>query len=231
MLGWISSSSPTMIASLPKYWLDQLIIAQQKTGADAVRGRTVYVYPDPLPEWILKPNRIKIRRTDENAKPAHPLHVGANNVLFSAHLVRKEGFGLRFDPRFNQTGGEDTDFFTRAWERGASIAASELPVVFEEVQAERCTYWRQVRRQYQYATGNTILDLDRNKLLSAFLEAIGRLLSGLWWMNVALVVGVFSRRRFRKHALRAGKKAMYAAGVFSVLAGYRYQGYRTIDGR
>jgi succinoglycan biosynthesis protein ExoM len=157
--------------------------------------------------------------------------VGANNVLFSAHLVRKDGFGLRFDPRFNQIGGEDTDFFTRAWERGACIVASELPVVFEEMPAERCTYWRQIRRQYQYAIGNTTIDLDRNRPLSALLEAIGRLLSGLWWMGVALVLGVFSARRFRKHVLQAGKKAMYAAGVFSVLSGYRYQGYRVVDGR
>jgi hypothetical protein len=71
--------------------------------------------------------------------------------------------GLRFDPRFNLTSGEDTDFFIRAWERGASIIASDRPVVFEEVVAERCSYWRQVRRQYQYATGNTIIGLDRKR--------------------------------------------------------------------
>jgi succinoglycan biosynthesis protein ExoM len=212
-----------------EYWLDQLLEVQREADADVVRGRTVYTYPDPLPRWILKPNRLK-RRAVEESWPAKPVHVGANNVLFSAQLVRRDGLGLRFDPRFNAIGGEDTDFFTRAWERGAYIVASDLPVVFEEMTPERCTYWRQIRRQMQYATGNTIIDLDGNRTLSALLEAIARLLSGLWWMGVALVLGVFSTRRFRKHALRAGKKVMYTTGVFLVLAGYRYQGYRAIDG-
>jgi succinoglycan biosynthesis protein ExoM len=210
-------------------WLLQLIEAQRTSNADVVRGRTVYTYPEPLPRWILKPNRVKRRVTDA-VKPAKPLHVGANNVLFAAHLIREDGLGLRFDPRFNLTGGEDTDFFTRAWERGAFIVASDLPVIFEEVPAERCTYWRQVRRQYQFATGNTIIDLDRNRYLRAAVGAAGRISSGAGSMLAALVLGAFSGRRFRKHALRAGKKVLYAAGQFSVLAGYRYEGYRAIDG-
>jgi len=55
-----------------------------------------------------------MRRQELQARPAKPLHVGCNYVLFSAHLVREDRFSLRFDPRFNQTGGQDTDFFTRA---------------------------------------------------------------------------------------------------------------------
>ena len=68
------------------------------------------------------------------------MHVGTNNVLFSAQLVREDGIGLRFDPRFNFTECEDTEFFIRAWESGAHIVASDLPVIFETVPAERCTY-------------------------------------------------------------------------------------------
>jgi succinoglycan biosynthesis protein ExoM len=212
-----------------EYWLDQLLEVQLEADADVVRGRTVYTYPDPLPRWILKPNRLK-RRAVEEPWPAKPVHVGANNVLFSAHLVRKDGLGLRFDPRFNAIGGEDTDFFTRAWERGAYIVASDLPVVFEEMPAERCTFWRQVRRQYQYATGNTIIDLDRQRYVTVALGTIRRMLSGIISLIAAIVLGASSIRRFRKHLLRAGKKLMYAAGQASVLAGYRYEGYRVIDG-
>jgi succinoglycan biosynthesis protein ExoM len=170
------------------------------------------------------------RFTLHTAKPEKPLHVGCNNVLFSARLVREEGLGLRFDPRFNFTGGEDTDFFTRAWEQGASIVASDRPVVFEEMPAERCTYWRQVRRQYQYATGNTIIDLDRRRHVAVALGAIGRILNGMFSFIAAIVLGAFSVRRFRKYALRSGKKLMYAAGQLSVLAGYRYNAYgRKVD--
>jgi succinoglycan biosynthesis protein ExoM len=95
-------------------WLCDMLDTQQQHDADIVRGRTVYRYPDPLPGWILKPTQKLARR---EVRPVPPLAVGTNNVLFSARLVRE--MGLRFDPRFNLTGGADSDFFTRAWERGA----------------------------------------------------------------------------------------------------------------
>jgi succinoglycan biosynthesis protein ExoM len=210
-------------------WLCDMLEAQQNHDTDIVRGRTVYTYPAPLPRWILKPAKPPRAKT-KPARREKPLFVGCNNVLFSSRLVRRNGLNLRFDARFNLTGGEDTDFFTRAWERGAHIVASDAPLIFEEVPAERCTFWRQVRRQHQFATGNTVIDLDRNRHLTASLGALGRLFSGLGSFIAAMVLGLFSARRFRKHALRAGKKLMYAAGQVSVLAGYRYQGYRAIDG-
>src|SRR5262249_22669820 len=142
----------------------------------------------------------------------------------------EDGFGLGFDERFNLSGGEDTDFFVRAWERGARVVATEAGVIFEDVPPERCTYWRQVGRQYQFATGNTIRDIDRNKLFSVAREALGRLFSGLGSLIAAAVIGAVGGRRFKKFALRGGGKLLYAAGQFSVLAGYRYEGYRAIDG-
>jgi succinoglycan biosynthesis protein ExoM len=166
-----------------------------------------------------------------HVKPQNPLHIGCNDVLFPAHLVRNDGLRLRFDPKFNLTGGEDTDFFLRTYEQGAFIVASDLPVIFEKVPAERCTYWRQVQRQCQSATGYTIIDLDRNVHLTAAMRTVERLLSGLGSLVAAAALGAFTGRRFRKYGLRAGGKLMYAAGQISVLAGYRYEGYRTIDGR
>jgi succinoglycan biosynthesis protein ExoM len=126
-------------------------------------------------------------------------------MLGMRRLVRKDGLGLRFDPRFNFTGGEDTDFFVRAWEKGAFIVVSDAPLIFEEVPAERCSYWRQVRRQYQYATGNTITDLDRRRYAAVALGAIGQCLNGIFSLTAAIALGTFSPRRFRKHALRGGK--------------------------
>jgi succinoglycan biosynthesis protein ExoM len=65
-----------------EYWLDQLLIAQRETGADVVRGRTVYVYPDPLPEWILKPTRFKSRRTEEDGEAGAPPSCGREQRAF-----------------------------------------------------------------------------------------------------------------------------------------------------
>jgi succinoglycan biosynthesis protein ExoM len=187
----------------------------------------IYRYPEPLPRWILPKKKSQ---PFAKARPGKPPQVGTNNVLFSSQLVREDGLGLRFNPRLNLTGGEDTDFFIKAWERGAHIVDSEA-AVFEEVPPERCTYWRQVRRQYQYAVGDTIPALDRGRPLSVALQALGRLFSATGSLIAAIVLGVFSGRRFKKYALRGGGKLMYAAGQISVLAGYRHEGYRVIDGQ
>ena len=210
-------------------WLEALLLAQRKCSADVVRGKTVFNYPDPLPKWIIKPTRVR-NTGPVFARPENPLYISTNNVLFSARLVREIGFNLRFDARFNATGGEDTDFFTRAFERGARIVASDAPIVFEEMLPDRCTFWRQVRRQYQYATGNTITDLDRRRYLGVVTSGIGRFAKGLFWASAAAIAMPFSGRHFRKYALRAGGKVMYAAGQFSTLAGFHYKGYQTVDG-
>jgi succinoglycan biosynthesis protein ExoM len=89
-------------------WLADLLEVQWNTGADVVRGRTVFSYPDPLPWWVLP--RKKKSRLPAMARPVKPLHVSTSNVLFSSRLIRADGLGLRFDPRFDATGGEDSEF-------------------------------------------------------------------------------------------------------------------------
>jgi hypothetical protein len=44
------------------------------------------------------------------------------------------------------------------------IVSSDLAIVFEEVSRERCSYWQQVRRDMQYATGDTMAELDRGRV-------------------------------------------------------------------
>jgi succinoglycan biosynthesis protein ExoM len=51
------------------------------------------------------------------------------NVSFKRWLVDPDGAGLRFDPRFNQTGHEDQAFFSAAHRAGAEIVFSGLPIV------------------------------------------------------------------------------------------------------
>jgi succinoglycan biosynthesis protein ExoM len=210
-------------------WLCGMRDAQRRHNADVVSGRVAYTYPDPLPSWILK--RPAIAGTGRETLFDAPTHVSTNNVMFSAHLVRSDGLGLRFDTRFNFTSGEDADFFVRAFEQGASIVEIDKAIVLEEVTPERCTYWGQVRRQYQHATADTTIDLDRSRHLKVIAGAIGCILNASRSYIAAVTLGAFSVRRFKKHALRGGKKLMYAAGQISVLAGYRHEGYRVIDGQ
>ena len=208
-------------------WIAKLAEAQRETGAEVVRGRTVYTYPEPLPAWVVKPSK-KPRLSA--APPRGVSSAPTNNVIFSAKLVTARGLNLRFDARFNTVGSEDTDFFKRARERGAKIVATEWALVHEPVVPERCTYRYQVLRQFQYATGNTIIDIDRGHYARVCAEGFSRVLGGLVWFVIATVSSPVSRKLFRKFAVRAGGKVLYGFGQISVLTGYRYEGYRVIEG-
>lgn len=56
---------------------------------------------------------------------------GTGNVSFRRWLIAEEGLRLRFDERFNKTGGEDQAFFAAARQGGAVIVFSAWPVIHD----------------------------------------------------------------------------------------------------
>jgi len=57
--------------------------------------------------------------------------MGTRNVSFRRWLVDEAGAALSLDPRFNQTGGEDQDFFAKAVASGAKNVYSCHPLVHD----------------------------------------------------------------------------------------------------
>ncbi len=210
-----------------KDWLANMVMIQRATQAEVVRGRKYLVYPDPIPFWVTARKKDPFG-PKTRVRPVNERYVSAGDVLISAKIVRD--LGLRFDHRFALSSGEDTEFFTRAARKGAALVASDLPLMFEEVVPERCTYWRQVRRQYQYATGNTMVDMDEGKFLSVVAEAFGRFMNGAFNFVQMPILGLSGLRRFKRCAVKGGSKIMYAAGQIAVLCGYRYQAYKNTEG-
>ncbi|HVY06910.1 MAG TPA: glycosyltransferase [Burkholderiales bacterium] len=123
-------------------WLVNLIEQAEATGADAVFGPVVAIFPPATPDWIRK---------------AGPFvkHVGVHGsrVLTGSTcnaLVRRasiERLGLRFLEKFGVSGGEDTDFFARLGAAGAILVASERAVLYEVVPTERLQL-AHLRRRY-----------------------------------------------------------------------------------
>jgi hypothetical protein len=67
-----------------------------------------------------------------------------NNWLFD--LNAPETGDIRFDRRFDLTGGEDTDFYRRAKQRGATSGWAPAAIAYETIPAERLTISYQFRR-------------------------------------------------------------------------------------
>jgi succinoglycan biosynthesis protein ExoM len=208
-------------------WLEKIVLTQKLTGATAVRGLRVMVYPDPLPAWILKRRSKGMGR--RAVVPINEGGAGCNNLLIDASVFRK---GLRFDPRYRFSTGEDTMLAAKIVEQGGTLIATDFAVIHEEVVAERCTLQAQVMQQYAFGIGNIRILKDRGKYALSLWAALVSGFQALLALSAAAIFGMLSlsKRRFKRHFLRAGKKAAYAAGVIASLCGRTYEPYRTIAG-
>jgi succinoglycan biosynthesis protein ExoM len=132
-------------------WIEQLLLAQQRTGADVVQGRVIAVFPDGAPDWITQGRYfgwpIGQRRDAHHEGYPELDKAMTNNVLVRHAAVRNTG--LRFDPQFGLTGGGDIVFFRAIRAAGFRIVYAPDASVRETIPLERANlrylWWRWYR--------------------------------------------------------------------------------------
>jgi len=130
-------------------WLDRLLDAQSRSGADVIAGPAIPAFPDGTPDWITA-GGIFYKPT--NMHELHDLHpdpaAATCNVMMRAGLL--EGAGLRFDPALALSGGEDKMLFQHLKRRGYTFAWAADAKVIEQVPLERANFaymWREAFRR------------------------------------------------------------------------------------
>lgn len=125
-------------------WLGQLLAEARRGHWDVVLGPVKALYPDDAPVWA--------RKGDFHS--TYPVRVkGAirtaytGNVLFRRDLVERNN--LRFRADLGKTGGEDEDFFYRAFDAGARIGFAPEAVVYERVPVARANMNWLLRRNFR----------------------------------------------------------------------------------
>ncbi|MEL7180821.1 MAG: glycosyltransferase [Pseudomonadota bacterium] len=90
-------------------WLSGYITAFETLETSIIVGAQRTVYPDTLSPFVEK-------RQQEQLPAGAPSRVfsTANYALHADVFHTKSGLGLRFDPAFNESGGEDFEFMLRA---------------------------------------------------------------------------------------------------------------------
>ena len=135
-------------------WLEQLLCAQARAGADVVRGAVVPVFPESAPAWIRDgdffgwPKQRRVRAGTALSDGAELTSASSNNALVRAAAVR--ALDLRFDPTLALTGGEDALFFRQMKLAGCKIIYASGARVREAVSPDRATFtylWRVHYRQ------------------------------------------------------------------------------------
>jgi GT2 family glycosyltransferase len=134
-------------------WIEQLLEAQEHSGADVVEGRVVPVFAEGAPSWIVQGRYFGWHHDLNDAHaPGERVYpeleeARTNNVLIRCAVVRE--LSLRFDPRFTLTGGEDIVFFRAIRSAGYCIVYAPDARVRETIPLKRTTLRHLLQQWYR----------------------------------------------------------------------------------
>jgi succinoglycan biosynthesis protein ExoM len=129
-------------------WLASLYGCLESTSAAVAVGPVQPIFGRPMPSWIVLGEWFA---KQPDASGGYVSEGYTSNCIIRVSVV--QDLGLRFDSRFNSTGGEDTYFFNDLVRRSHRIAWAEDAVVLEWIGLERTRLSWLARRWYR--TGGT----------------------------------------------------------------------------
>jgi glycosyltransferase involved in cell wall biosynthesis len=201
-------------------WLEALHAALTETGAAAAIGPVVPIFERQPQGWLPLPAYADRRR------PSRGFVDDGYTCNTMCALPAIEANDLRFDPRFDATGGEDTFFFKQLREKGLAIAWAEQAMVFSVVPRHRMTALWLWRRWYR--TGDIEAHLGRHPpstlagRLVNLTGGVARLLVG----SVRIAGAALFKAWRRPDAVVASfYTACRGAGLIANVLGHRYKEY------
>lgn len=203
-------------------WLNELVTAYIRTGADGVAGRVVTLFPDATPAWVfaagafVRPTRVDGQRMNEAA---------SNNLLLDVSAILRSS--LSFNEEFGLTGGSDS-LFTReftAW--GADLRWCETALVFEQEDPDRFTRpWVLMRA---FRAGNTAVRVDRalaRNPLQRIIMSTRRLAHGALFVLAGYARAAWGIvTRSLVHRARGERRAVRGLGMVAGAFGYAFNEY------
>jgi succinoglycan biosynthesis protein ExoM len=207
-----------------RFWLVSLLRGLGELPTCAVLGPVYPLYEAQPPRWAIRGGFFSMRK-QHVADKAGNIHAGyIGNSLLSMPVIDKAQ--MRFDARFNQTGGEDTMFFQTLLDAGFSIGWSEGAGLWETIPAPRMSVLWLLRRWYR--TGNIEAHLGKFDVTS-ILGRCANFLRGLARVGLgsALVVIACVRTAGREPSAIIARlyTVSRGAGLLAAALGGQYNEY------
>lgn len=162
-------------------WLLAHLHGLSACGADVSAG--------PVIQYLDNESPVTPQISDNVSAPQIPRFVACNNVMFRRKLISEQG--LRFDPLFNFTGGEDFDFFESSRRCGNRHIWTGAAMVYETVTPERATFGYLFHRHW---TGAMTRVMQQRKWRGTtmlwprfLLKSLGKFLSGTVCLPLVLL--------------------------------------------
>jgi glycosyltransferase involved in cell wall biosynthesis len=215
-------------------WLAQHHHVATATGADMIQAYVYRTVPEPPPFWCFERSMIPEADclTDDTIEIVR--QVGTNGCLFHSRIIRNDGLHLRFDPRFNLTGGEDSAFSRAAVQGGARAVYSRRPIVYEHVHPSRYSPLRYSARGLAYGgrvVHEAVLAKGRFATVVRYVpKTVTRLVKASGQFLSAPLLAMRNADKAKFAFLEGLRNVAVAAGFAGGLFGYRYDYYEHIDG-
>lgn len=158
---WIGFIDDDEVASAD--WLATFLSAADTLQCDVMEGPVDYRYSTSAPTWIDR----DLERRRRIPTGTRRRSAATSNTLMRARIAEPDGMGLRFNEAMAFTGGEDSEFFHRAADRGAVIRWVDEAVVSSEVPAVRTTVRWQIERCRWVSAVSVYIHRERHGLAAA----------------------------------------------------------------
>jgi glycosyltransferase involved in cell wall biosynthesis len=204
-------------------WLQELVSTFRREGTTAVVGPVRSTYEIEPSSWIAAGGYFVRRRPATGTR----IDVAAtNNLLLDMHEVRR--LGLRFDPAFGTTGGEDMLFTKQLRKAGGTMVWCAEAMVVDVVPAARITRRWVVLRALSSGNSDSLTSVALAHTFGERMRVRGVALANgavrvLGGALRALLGVVLRREAFRARGIRTGARGL---GMILGAVGYRYQEYR-----
>lgn len=202
-------------------WLASGLAMATHTGAAAVVGPVHARFAEQPSEWMRRGGFFDVVTGPDGATVTQNT---AGNALLRMGVIRQ--LGLRFDPAFALTGGEDTRFFGALRAAGEETRYAAGALVIEDVSVRRASLgWLLARWRRTGITAAMVARAERDSLSKRARLALGGLLRLGFGAVGALVTapGVFAARPTPYRCLRIACRGL---GFIAGAAGYSYEEYR-----
>lgn len=195
-------------------WLEAMLHTLQTSDATAVQGPVIPDYETPPPAWI---EALKIFELGPFTEGERLDFAATNNSLVDAGFLRTHG--MRFDPQFNNTGGEDEEFYGRLRNAGGVIRASAKAVITDAVPTNRMTLnW--VSRRY-FRMGNTLGRIAILRKSGRIKRVVKALLALGYGLALVVSLGLGNRARLFSGLLEIAR----GSGMLAAFGRFRFAEY------
>jgi glycosyltransferase involved in cell wall biosynthesis len=205
-------------------WLDELLLAQRQSGADAVIGPVTPVFDPGTPAWIRASGLFDKPRQQESLANLQRDPVAATcNALLSAAMLRESQ--LRFSPHLALSGGEDALFFRQLRAAGYRLVWASAARVYEPTPAHKANLGYVLREEFRRGNARIYVDALAGKRATRWKQARGalkRVLQGLGGMLSSVAPWRRDRVGFAVNATRSAR----GVGMLSGLLGMKSEHYR-----